>query len=345
MARKTFDELVDEMNTSSQTPAEWSHEAPKDGGKPEETPASEEPTPELEPEPAPSEEPQPAEEPKPEETPAPEATPKDEVMDEIDNTNSIIRKRLEKQAKKFEDEKVKLKAEWEAGFDERVKAAVEEELKKRAQSKEPEKTRADFQYDEEYIKYLNHKDVNEILDAREKAKAEKEAAEAAEAAKKREAEEAEQAVIKQRQTRFLANIDECFEGDERKEFLKRVQYANSKGLGDLLEACPMACDYLLGSEKGPLVLQKIMNDADTFRRVFPVKGISPMEQFYTLKEVERQCIADRSKKADAPSPVAAKPTPRLGKPGMQGGGGTAGNPMADPKARRDYVRNLLYGHK
>ena len=40
MARKTFDELVDEMNASNQTPAEWSHEEPKDGGKPEEIPAS-----------------------------------------------------------------------------------------------------------------------------------------------------------------------------------------------------------------------------------------------------------------------------------------------------------------
>jgi hypothetical protein len=105
----------------------------------------------------------------------------------------------------------------------------------------------------------------------------------------------------------------------------------------------MASDYLLGSEKGPLVLQKIMSDADTFRRVFPVKGISPMEQFYTLKEVERQCIADRNKSADepAPAPTPKPAAPKLGKPGSQGGGGTLGNPMDDPKARRDYVRQIM----
>lgn len=337
MARKTFDELVDEMNTSSKTPAEWSHEPPEDWRKPEETPA-EETTPAEEPtqseEPAPSaEEPKPTEEPAPEVTPKEEAPKKDEVMDEIDNTNSIIRKRLEKQSKKYEQQLADKDAEWQKKF---------EEFKSQFEQKKPEvKTRSDFQYDEDYVQYLTRTEMDKIDAEKAKAKAEADAEEA----KKREAEEAEQAIIKQRQTRFLANIDECFEGDERKEFLKRVQYANSKGLGDLLEACPMACDYLLGSEKGPLVLQKIMNDADTFRRVFPVKGISPMEQFYTLKEVERQCLADRSKKADASTPVTAKPTPRLGKPGMQGGGGTAGNPMADPKARRDYVRNLLYGHK
>ena len=173
----------------------------------------------------------------------------------------------------------------------------------------------------------------------EKAKAKAEAD--AEAAKQREAEEAEQATLKQRQNRFLANIDECFEGDERTEFLKRVQYANSKGLGDLLDSCPMASDYLLGSEKGPLVLQKIMNDADTFRKVFPVKGISPMEQFYTLKEVERQCISERTKPAETPAPAPKPAAPKLGKPGMQGGGGTMGDPMGDPKARRDYVRQIM----
>jgi hypothetical protein len=103
----------------------------------------------------------------------------------------------------------------------------------------------------------------------------------------------------------------------------------------------MASDYLLGSEKGPLVLQKIMSDADTFRRVFPVKGISPMEQFYTLKEVERQCIADRTKQAETPAPAPKPAAPKLGKPGSQGGGGTLGNPMDDPKARRDYVRQIM----
>ena len=339
MARKTFDELVDEMNTSSKTPAEWSHEPPEDWRKPEETPAeettpAEDTTPSEEPEPAPAaEEPKPTEEPAPEVTPKEDAPKKDEVMDEIDNTNSIIRKRLEKQSKRYEEALAQKDARYEE-----LKAELE--ALKKNQPQPPQKTRKDFQYDEDYVQYLTRTEMDKVDAEKAKAKAEADA----EAAKQREAEEAEQATIKQRQNRFLANIDECFEGDERTEFMRRVQYANSKGLGDLLDSCPMASDYLLGSEKGPLVLQKIMNDADTFRKVFPVKGISPMEQFYTLKEVERQCIAERTKPADAPA-APAKPTPKIGKPGMQGSGGTAGNPMADPKARRDYVRNLLYGHK
>lgn len=337
MARKTFEDLVAEAaeeeraakaETSTETqntpPEDWSHEAPADWSKPgdkaEEVPA---------------EEPTPAEEPKPAEEPAPateEPPKKDEAMDELENTNSIIRKRLEKQSKKYEE----ALAQKDARYEELKKEL--EELKKNQPQAQP-KTRKDFEYDEEYVQYLTRTEMDKLDAEKAKAKAEADA----EAAKQHEAEEAEQASIKQRQNRFLANIDECFEGDERTEFLKRVQYANSKGLGDLLDSCPMASDYLLGSEKGPLVLQKIMNDADTFRRVFPVKGISPMEQFYTLKEVERQCIADRNKAADEPAPAPApKPAaPKLGKPGSQGGGGTLGNPMDDPKARRDYVRQIM----
>ena len=333
MARKTFEELVSEAaaeeraakaETTNEAPEEWSHEPPKEWAKPEDTP---EPTPEPEPQP---------EEPKPEEAPEPEPAPKedppkkDEVMDELDNTNSIIRKRLEKQSKKYEE----ALAAKDARYEELKKEL--EELKKN-QPKEPPKTRKDFQYDEDYVAYLTRQQIAENDAEKAKAKAEADA----EAAKQREAEEAEQATLKQRQNRFLANIDECFEGDEKNEFLKRVQYANSKGLGDLLDSCPMASDYLLGSEKGPLVLQKIMSDADTFRKVFPVKGISPMEQFYTLKEVERQCLAERTKPAETPAPAPKPAAPKLGKPGMQGGGGTMGDPMADPKARRDYVRSIM----
>lgn len=337
MARKTFDELVDEMNTSNQTPAEWSHEAPENWSKPEQK--AEEPTQAAEDTPAAEPEPEPtsaAEEPTKEEpAPASEEPPKkDEVMEELDNTNSIIRKRLEKQSKKYEE----ALAQKDARYEELKKEL--EELKKSQPQAQP-KTRKDFEFDEDYVQYLTRTEMDKVDAEKAKAKAEADA----EATKQREAEEAEQATIKQRQNRFLANIDECFEGDERTEFMKRVQYANSKGLGDLLDSCPMASDYLLGSEKGPLVLQKIMNDADTFRKVFPVKGISPMEQFYTLKEVERQCLAERTKPAETPAPAPRPTAPKIGKPGTQGSGGTMGDPMADPKARRDYVRNLLYGHK
>lgn len=337
MARKTFDELVEEYAAEEKAAQNETEQV--------ETPEVEQSVEDNHTEPTPEPEPAPVnEEPKAEEPPKDE--PKsDPVIDEIENTNSTIRKRLEKQAKKFEDEKAQMKAEWEAGFEDRVKKAVEEELKKRSQPKEPEKTRADFQYDEDYIKYLNHKDVNEILDAREKAKAEKEAAEAAEAAEKKKAEDAAAAELKSRQARFLNNIEQCFDGDERDTLIQRVKYATSKGFGELLDANPAASDYLLSSPKGPIVLAKILDtkNPEYFRRVFPVGGINPLEQFAELKDIERTAMAERNGTA---TPTAAAPkAPAIGRPGSQGPGGTGGDPMADPKSRREYVRNLLWGRR
>lgn len=330
MARKTFEDLIDEAkNAESTAQTEPVSEEPVSQDQTEET----EPVSQDQPEPEkPVEQDQPAQE--PEKAPEPEPA-KDAVMDEIDNTNSIIRKRLEKQSKKYEE----ALAEKDARYDELKKEL--EELKKVAQPKPVVKNRGDFEHDEDYVAYLTRQQIAEVDAEKAKAKAEADAKEA----ERKAAEDKEQAEIRERQTRFLANIDECFEGDEKSEFLKRVQHANSKGLGTLLDACPIATEYLLGSPKGPMVLQKVLNDAETFKRVFPVRGISPLDQYSELKAIEREIIAAKSAPAVDPPPSVAVAKPKLGRPGVQGQGGTMGDPMADPKSRRDYVRNLLYGHK
>ena len=327
MARKTFEDLIDEAkNAESTEQTEPVSEEPVSENQTVETePVSQDP-----PEPEkPVEQDQPA--PEPEKASEPEPT-KDAVMDEIDNTNSIIRKRLEKQSKKYEE----ALAEKDARYDELKKEL--EELKKVAQPKPVVKNRGDFEHDEDYVAYLTRQQIAEVDAEKAKAKAEADAKEA----ERKAAEEKEQAEIRERQTRFLANIDECFEGDEKSEFLKRVQHANSKGLGTLLDACPIATEYLLGSPKGPIVLQKVLNDAETFKRVFPVRGISPLDQYSELKAIEREIIAAKSAPAVDPTPSVAVAKPKLGRPGVQGQGGTMGDPMAgDSASRRAYIRKLM----
>lgn len=326
MARKTFEELIDEAkNAESTAQTEPVSEETVSENQTEET----EPVSQDQPEPEkPVEQDQPA--PEPEKAPEPEPA-KDAVMDEIDNTNSIIRKRLEKQSKKYEE----ALAEKDARYDELKKEL--EELRKVAQPKPVVKNRGDFEHDEDYVAYLTRQQIAEVDAEKAKAKAEADAKEA----ERKAAEEKEQAEIRERQTRFLANIDECFEGDEKSEFLKRVQHANSKGLGTLLDACPIATEYLLGSPKGPRVLQKVLNDAETFKRVFPVRGISPLDQYSELKAIEREIVAAKSAPAVDPTPSVVVAKPKLGRPGVQGQGGTMGDPMADPKSRRDYMRKLM----
>ena len=321
MARKTFDELVEEYAAEEK--------AAQNETEPVETPEVEpsvednhtEPTPE--PEPAPVNEETKTEEP-------PKDEPKsDPVIDEIENTNATIRKRLEKQAKSYEQKLADKDAEWQKKF---------EEFKSQFEQKKPEvKTRDNFEHDEEYVAYLTQQQIDKDRAEQQRIKAEQDE----EAAKKKAEEDAAAAEVKARQTRFVNNIEQCFDGEARETFMARLKYAHSKGFGELLDANPAASDYLLSSPKGPLVLAKLLDTSNPeyFRRVFPVGGINPLEQFSELKDIERTAVAERNGTVEAPA--ALKKPATIGRPGAQGSGGTGGNPMSDPKARLDYVRKVM----
>ena len=321
MARKTFDELVEEYAAEEK--------AAQNETEPVETPEVEPSVEDNHTEPTPEPEPAPVnEEPKAEEPPKDE--PKaDPVIDEIENTNATIRKRLEKQAKSYEQKLADKDAEWQKKF---------EEFKSQFEQKKPEvKTRDNFEHDEEYVAYLTQQQIDKDRAEQQRIKAEQDE----EAAKKKAEEDAAAAEVKSRQTRFLNNIEQCFDGEARDTFMARLKYAHSKGFGELLDANPAASDYLLSSPKGPLVLAKLLDTSNPeyFRRVFPVGGINPLEQFSELKDIERTAVAERNGTVEAPA--ALKKPAAIGRPGAQGSGGTGGNPMSDPKARLDYVRKVM----
>ena len=321
MARKTFDELVEEYAAEEKAAQNETEPVETTEVEPSVEDNHTEPTPEPEPAPV-------NEEPKAEEPPKDE--PKaDPVIDEIENTNATIRKRLEKQAKSYEQKLADKDAEWQKKF---------EEFKSQFEQKKPAvKTRDNFEHDEEYVAYLTQQQIDKDRAEQQRIKAEQDE----EAAKKKAEEDAAAAEVKARQTRFVNNIEQCFDGEARETFMARLKYAHSKGFGELLDANPAASDYLLSSPKGPLVLAKLLDTSNPeyFRRVFPVGGINPLEQFSELKDIERTAVAERNGTVEAPA--ALKKPAAIGRPGAQGSGGTGGNPMSDPKARLDYVRKVM----
>ena len=147
----------------------------------------------------------------------------------------------------------------------------------------------------------------------------------------------------------MNNVNYCFSQPEQKsEFMGKVKQYLGKGLGDLLDACPIASDYLLSSPRGPKVLDRLLTDVNAFRRVFDPRGITPMDQYYELRELEREIYGKQAPAAEQ-TPVetqapenkpAPKQAPKYGKPGAQGGGRSA-DVYTDPKARRDEVRRLM----
>lgn len=282
---------------------------------------------------------------KPEDRPATEDKPpveqpprKDDVGEELENTNSVIRNRLKKQAESYEQKLANNDAEWKKKF---------EEFKSQFEPKKPEvKTRDNFKTDEEYVAYLTRQQIDADRAEQDKIRKEREAKDAE---AKAEQERAEQD-IRDRQVRFVNNINYCFDQPEQKaEFMGKVKTYLGKGLGDLLDSCPIASDYLLSSPRGPKVLDRILTDVNAFRRVFDPRGISPMDQYYELRELEREIYgkpapAAEQKPVETQAPEEKKPEPRqvpkYGKPGAQGGGRSA-DIYTDPKARRDEVRRLM----
>lgn len=320
-----MEEVKKSLETQTETQTTEEHEE-----KPAETQPAEE-----------HEEPNPAEE-KPADTPPaePPAPKKDEIGDELENTNSVIRSRLKKQAEKYDRELADRDAKYDA------LAKQFEEFKQGMKKNEPPKTRENFGTDEEYVAYLTRQQIDADRAEQDRARKEQEAKAAQERAEQDKAEQA----VHERQERFVNNINYCFDKPEQKaEFMGKVKTYLGKGLGDLLDACPVASDYLLASPRGPKVLDRLLTDVNAFKRVFDPRGITPMDQYYELRELEREIYGKPAPAVTEPPPAETKPAeepkhakqvPKYGKPGAQGGGRSA-DVYTDPKARRDEVRRLM----
>ena len=322
---KAYDKLMEELEAEQNAPAETPNtetpaETPAETPKPEE---HEETSAEQ-----PSEEP-----PKPAETPNPEPpveTPKKRPSEHTpeERAQFAFQRQLAKEREKHARELEDLKKGWESKF---------EELKKATKQPEPKKTRADFPPDaggdDAYIDYL----VQQRYQAERAKDAEKAAQEAEERAKQQAEQDEQNRILQAEQQAWLSNVDSAFGEDKARSstFLKRVEYCMSKGLGEVLDACPVASDFLLHSARGPVVFEALLNDRAKFERVFNERS-TPLDSYYELRQIEAELKAQQTA---APQPTPApSPMPHLGKPG-KGGNATEPDIFSDEKAMRSFLRS------
>jgi hypothetical protein len=320
-----------------------------EGATPEETPAAADPAqaPEPQPEPEPTHDPEPEPEPsrsedpepEPEPTPEPNGDPKggkphrDIPSDPLERATFSFKRQL----KKEQDRHAAELADRDAKYNDLLKQV--EDLKKQVAPKEKVKTREDFPEgeggDDAYISYLAEQKVNAIMADRDAKDAERKAKEA-EDAKTRQAEEDE---VRQQREKWTENVNEAFKGDaERiKKFNARVSYCNRRGLGEVLDQCPVASDYIMNDPMGPMVLEKMINDKATFERVFNPRRTNPLAIYMELRAIESELVNETPEAKPAGAP--AKPIPHLGKPGRQAGGSTMQPDMfSDPKAVKAWIK-------
>ena len=326
-------DLIDDMKTEEQNaPAEAPVEETQPTETPvetEEKPAEETPTEETEPEET-HEEPAPAsEEDKPEETPK-EEQPKKEPKPDLSKLTKeqkaehAFQRQLAKQKAKYESSIDDIKKTFQSQFD---------ELKKSIQKKEPEpvKTREDFPIgeggDDAYIKYLTKMGVDEALATQE-----------AERAKKAE-EEAEKAKIAEEQANaqreiaehFNSNAREAF-GEQYPAFEKLVQKGVNNGLAELLDEAPAVRDFIFSSPEGPVVLNEMLVNRDSFVRIMSRAG-NPMTAIIECHDLAKE-LANRP----AEEPAPAKTMPKLGKPGAGSAPSTDPTMWKDDAILIDFVR-------
>lgn len=257
-----------------------------------------------------------------------EPTKPKEDDDRFSRAEFSFRRKLEKASRKHAEDL----AERDKKYNELL--AQFEELKKTVAPKETPKKREDFASDDEYIDYLTEQRVNKILAERDGKDAERRAKEAEETKKAKE----QEAELVEAQQRWLGHVDKCFAGDEqRKEkFLSKIQYATKNGFGEILDNCPPASDFLINHPNGPKVLEKLLNEKETFLRVFS-ENASPLDIYYELRSIERELNAQPPQGAGAQPPKQTMP--KLGKPGKQAGAGTKPDIFSDNDAMISFIRS------
>ena len=303
--------------TQVEQPAETPEEKPED--KPEETEQPEKPA-------EPNEE-------KPEDKGEPEPKPKKEIPDDpMKRAEYSFRRQLDKNNKKHADE---LAARDKENAELKARLA---EIEKKLDPNNAPKTRDQFPNDDEFITYLAEQKVNAIM-AKRDAEAKKKA-DADEEAKRKQKEADDEAFAQQRV--WMDNVHAAFNDEKREqEFYAKVQYCSQRGLGQFLDECPAAADFLMNHPHGPRVMEKVLNDQQTFRDVFGdgSRRVSQLDVYYALRRVDERM--DDAPVAPAAPAAPSKPTmPHLGKPGKQAGGGVKPDIYSDPDEMRAFVRRF-----
>lgn len=322
--------------------AELAAEKPKETKptepKPEETQVeqpTETPEEKTEEKPEESEQPEQPAEPTEEKTEdkAEEPKPKKEIPDDpMKRAEYSFRRQLDKNNKKHADE---LAARDKENAELKARLA---EIEKKLDPNNAPKTRDQFPNDDEFIDYLTQRRVNAILAERD-AEAKKKA-DADEESRRKQKEADDEATEQQRV--WMDNVHSAFNDEKREqEFYAKVQYCSQRGLGQILDSCPAAADFLMNHPHGPRVMEKVLNDQQTFRDVFGdgSRRVSQLDVYYALRRVDERM--DDAPAAPATPAAPTKPTmPHLGKPGKQAGGGVKPDIYSDPDEMRAFVRRF-----
>lgn len=214
-----------------------------------------------------------------------------EVSNEVENTdvNSNIEKTnktqrqytdLEKAQYSFHKQFARQKAKHEqeiANLREEFSKRLAEEIDKvKNPAKYAPKTRKDFEYDDDYVKYLANEKVNEVLEAK-----------IAEYTKQQEEEQRQAQVDEEYRNMLDKTVKSIYNTPEsEKDWRAKVGEGMKAGLGSLIDSDNDLSNYIIFSPIGPKIMYELATNKKTVQDIFTI-GMTPDGRSIPRSSVDR----------------------------------------------------------
>jgi hypothetical protein len=246
---------------------------------------------------------------------------------DLEKAQYSFHKQFARQNAKHKQEIANLKAE----FDKRL---AEEIDKVKNPAKYAPKTRKDFEYDDDYVKYLADERVNEALEAKinEYKKQQEEAQRQAEV-------DAEYRTMLDKSVKSIYNTPEA-EADWR----EKVGTGMKAGLGKLIDSDADLSNYIIFSPIGPKIMYELATNKNATKDIFTI-GMTPDGQAIMRSPSDRmrkiEELAERLSRTDVNRTDVnnnkrnVQPVKPIGKPGINKE--VKKDIFSDPKALLDMM--------
>lgn len=233
-----------------------------------------------------------------------------------------FKRQLAKQRSKYEQEIANLRAE----FDKRL---AEEIDKVKNPAKYAPKTRADFQYDDDYVKYLANEQVNAILEAK-----------MAEYQKQYEEEQHQAQVDEEYRNMLDKTVKSIYNTPEsEKDWREKVGEGMKAGLGAMIDSDQDLSNYIIFSPIGPKIMYELATNKKTVQDIFTI-GMTPDGHAIPRSPVDRmrkmEELAERLSRTDINNNrTNVQPVKPIGRPGINKE--VKKDIFSDPKALLDMM--------
>lgn len=229
-----------------------------------------------------------------------------------------FKRQLAKQRSKYEKQIADLQKQWEERFDKLENPA-----------KYAPKTRKDFEYDDDYVKYLANEQVNAALEAK-----------IAEYTKQQEEEQRQAQVDEEYRNMLDKTVKSIYNTPEAEaDWRAKVNEGMKAGLGSLIDGDQDLSNYIIFSPIGPKIMYELATNKKTVQDIFTI-GMTPDGRAIPRSPGDRmrkmEELAERLSRTDINNTrTNVQPVKPIGRPGINKE--VKKDIFSDPKALLDMM--------